>query len=138
MKRFGDANLMNFLIRFGFSSFIKGLDAGSTVYGVAFTEAREPKAEGIVLFTSDAGTIGGPIHALRLQIETNGGDEGTATTEAFDKLKELLVLEGMNAASGALLTEGLDEALRLYGNAGPTNLKEIEGFLAEKKKEKDK
>jgi hypothetical protein len=123
---------MNFLIRFNFSSFFKGLAAGSTVYGVGFAEGPKEKAVGVVLFTSEGGTKDGPIHAVRLQIDLNGGEELKVVDEAFDKLVAYLVREGMSVERGILMTEGLQDSLRLYGNAGPTNLKEIDAFLAKK------
>lgn len=125
---------MPFLIRFGFTSFIKGLFGGSTVYGIGFTETSRPNPTGIVMLTSDAGTLGGTIHAIRVEIDPEGGDVETVTREVYDKMAEVLVLEGMTVQRGVLLTEGLDEAFRLYGNSGPTTIRELEEFLKERSK----
>ena len=103
---------------------------GSKVYGIGFAEGPKTKSQGVVKFTSDAGTPSGPLHAVRLQVDLNGGDELETVGEAFDKLVGFLESEGMLVERGVLLTEGLNEALRLYGNAGPTTLKEIDAFLA--------
>lgn len=125
--------LMSFLIRFGFLDFVNGLAAGSTVYGLAFTEKRLQTAESIVLLTSDAGSKVGPIHAIRIEIEGDGTDALALAGKAHDKLEELLRLKRMTWRQGALMTEGLNDAIRYFGNSGPYSMKEIEGWLAKEK-----
>lgn len=127
---------MNFLIRFGFNDFGESLAAGSTVFGIAYSEGAAEKAEAVVLLTSDGGRASGPILALRMSFEVNGGDALAVATDAFDRVKELMRLRGMTWSKGVLLTEGLNESIRDYTGTNPYTIKTVDEWLA-KERSKD-
>ena len=128
---------MTYLIRFKLDAFIKDLQPGSTVYSVAFTDHEAPKTRGFVLLTSVGGNVGGTIHAVRLRIEPDNGDAANQTLDILYKLDELLKLEDMTIARGVLLTEGLVEDIKAYGNVDPTSLKDIEDLISRKKEQQN-
>ena len=130
---------MSFLFRAGLFSFLDGLSAGSTVYGLAFTQIRHKNLEALVLLTSNSGIEGGTIHALRIEIETDEQEEPLAiAVEAHDKLVEILKLRGLKWELGLLLTPGLTDALESFGSTGPFSLKIVEEWLKNEKAKQNK
>jgi hypothetical protein len=128
---------MSFVIHFNLADFMEVLSANSVVYSVSYTETALGKTDAVVVLTSDAGLAGGPVHAARLIIDAEKGDEASVVSTA-EKFGELLELKGMIWHQGIMLTEGLREALRYYGKTGVSySGKQLDELLI-KEKEKPK
>jgi hypothetical protein len=128
--------LMNFIIHFTFSEFVEALPKGCTVYCAAFTRTQLKEVTQFVILTSDAAIPNGTIHVVRLVIEAVEGNEHVAADSTL-KFKKLMAFKDLTCRRGVLLTEGLTEALDLYGKTGITySLKELDDMVTKEKEGK--
>lgn len=127
---------MNFVVHFSFPAFFRTLAGGSTVYSVAYVESSRQKpleaatGPGLVLLTSDAGVEGGMVRVLQIRVTNNATDLSTKppidlAEEASEKISEFLSSKGVRVQEGVLLTVGLQDALRYWGQGTEYSLTEL-------------
>ncbi len=147
---------MSYIIHFNLSDFIDALQIGSNVYIASFTESfpfeeiGKREVEAVVILTSDAGLLNGPVHGVRLVIQREELSIPSPSTledtsqprpskTASRIIHELLTLKRMTSWRGILLTENILNELRTFTRTGITNnIETLEKLLAEETEKQPK
>lgn len=127
---------MNFVLYFTIPTFVRALAPQSTVYLIPYSQFEREQKESFVLLTSDAGVEGGTVRVLQLKLKVTSPEQDAleAANDAGINIARFLRDRGVKPEIGLLLTAGLQDAIKFWGEVAEYSLEEL-GSILEKGKE---